>query len=240
MDDNASICLDQASLASLEPIFFQYQGWLAEPPVEANERLLEHLAHRVSRNPADLLSHVQRVMLCARLHLCDEVYGALLDLFIALGDKGHALRVRLLAQCRGMLSAQQLGVLEPAVLSGISAMDVVPLVGHSRLSAGVSGSVDIVSMIDANQPTSATSVIDEARDLLDSGHIEMACDLLEPALLASPQNLEISQELLTIYHHTRDLTRLKRMLEQLTSTLFSMREEWQALATRLATGDEHG
>lgn len=236
MADTASIYHDQTTLASTEPGFIQHANW----QVEASELLLEHLAHRVSRNPTDLRCHVQRVILCQRLQSHNDVYSALLDLFIALGEKGHSLRVRLLTQCRSLLLAQQHSVLEAALHSGINASDIVPLAKNSRLSAGVSGSLEIVSLVDENQSTSDMTVIDEAHDLLNSGHIKKACDLLEPALLASPQNAEISQELLTIYYHTRDITRLKGMLTQLKSNSFSAQEEWQALVTRLTTKDEHG
>ncbi len=46
MDDNSAVCLHQDTVKVLEPGFVQYQGWL-EPPVESDERLLEHLAHRL-------------------------------------------------------------------------------------------------------------------------------------------------------------------------------------------------
>lgn len=239
MTDIFSTCLDQSTLTSAEPSFIQYKGWLSKPPVEPNEHLLEHLAHRISRTPTDLQSHVQRVMLCMQLQSHEKVYGAILDLFIALGDKGYALRARLLAQSRNILSTQQHSVLEAALHSGISELDVVPLTKYSRLSAGISGSLEIVSLVHENQSSASTNVLGEVRDLLDSNHIETACDLLESELLSSPKNLEISQELLTIYHHTRDLTRITKTLNRLKSTPFAAQEKWQEMANRLAMENEH-
>ena len=239
MDDSSSVCSEQAAVTAVDPVFVDYHDWLVVPPGIPDTRLLDHLAHRVSRNPADLLSHVQRVILCADQRRVDETYGTLLDLFIVLGDKGYALRLRLLNKCRGVLSTQQYGTLKAAALSGLSAIDVVPEAEHSRLCAGISGSLKIVSMTDAHLPAPGMSVLNEARDLINSDRIESARKLLESALLASPQDEEISRELLAIYRHTLNYAGLTAMLEKLPSAALAALEEWQALVEHLASGNKH-
>jgi len=237
MDDSSSVCSEQAAVTAVDPTFVDYRDWQVVPTAIPNACLLNHLAHRVSRNPADLLSHVQRIILCADQRRVNETYGTLLDLFIALGDKGYDLRLRLLNRCREVLSMQQYDTLKAAALSGLSAIDVVPEAEHSRLCAGISGSLKVVSMTDAHLPAPSTSVLNEARDLIDSDQIESARKLLESALLATPQDEEISRELLAVYRHTHDYAGLTATLEKLSSATLAALEEWQALVEHLASGD---
>lgn len=218
--------------------FIECQAWLAEPPAVADQRLRDHLAHCISRNPADLRAHVLRIHLCARAHMGDELYGALLDLFIALGDKGQSLRARLLARCRNLLTAPRLIALGRGMAHGIAAMDVVPEAQHSRLCSGISGSRMVVAPAESGDMPIERDVAEEARDLLDSGQILEARTLLEQALLDEPQNMAVSLELLAIYRHTRDLAGVNSILEKTAAAPLAAWAEWLALASTLEAAPE--
>lgn len=239
MDNNASAGRKPFSFDVPEPGFIQSHGWLVAPPVQPDHRLLEHLVHRVSRNPMDLIVHVQRIMLSARLCLHEELYGALLDLFIALGKKGYLLRARLFEQCRALLSRQQQQALLIGLFSGIAALDIVPMTVHSRLTAGITGRLDIVSVDDAAEQAPLEDVLTEAHDLIDSGQIDAARTLLESALIATPSNHLLSHDLLAIYRHTRNLDGLNAMLNRLEREELALRSEWEAMAARLAAENDH-
>lgn len=240
MNRTSPPCEEQAATAADLLAFIEPRAWLAEPPAAAESQLRGHLAHRISRNPGDLLAHVQRIQLCIRARASDELYGALLDLFIALGGKGRALRGRLLARCRPLLAAPQREALARGVSAGIAATDVVPEAQHSRFCAAVRGTLLLVSQAESKQAPPAFDVVDEARDLLDSGQILAARTLLERTLLDQPRNLMVGQELLSIYRHSRDHAGLNSMLQKMAGMPLAGRQEWLALAASLETAPAAG
>lgn len=96
-------------------------------PVAAwNDAYAEFLAERVVTDPSDLFAHVARI----HQHLAgpdaDPLFGALLDLFIALGDRGHALRRRLVAAARKRLTPDQHRFLDEATEPGIDPGTALP------------------------------------------------------------------------------------------------------------------
>lgn len=216
-----------------EPGFIQSQGWLVAPPVVPNQRLVDYLAHCVSKHPQDLRAHVQRIMLCLRLQLPELLYGAVLDLFIALGDKGYPIRQRLLEQSASCLTEHHQAFLHARLLSGIGGRDVVPPSRFSRLTEGVTGRLDFIGLTSEPPLSLSAGVMAQARDLLDSGMITDARELLESALLESPADLQISQELLIIYRHTRDAVSLAAMMRRLEGLPLAARAEWEALDAEL-------
>jgi len=74
------------------------------------------------------------------------------------------------------------------------------------------------------------------RDLLNSGQISQAQSILESALLAEPDNDDISDELLQIYRHTHDRSSCIQMLEKLSSSPLAGREKWIELMITLDQG----
>lgn len=233
MNGSPPLFEEPAAGSRVQLTFIDPRGWLTGSSVTADRYLRDHLAHRISRNPADLHAHVQRILLCVRARLSDELYGALLDLFIALGNKGQQLRARLLALCHTLLQVEQLVALGRGAVRGIAATDVMPETEHSRLSAGLHGRLALVALVETEQLPVTLNVLEEARELLDTGRILEARELLEQTLLDDPQDLAASQELLAIYRHTRDLAGLRSMMEKTVSAPLAAQEEWQALAAVL-------
>ena len=66
--------------------------------VEWDGDYIEHLLRRIERNPRDLRAHTQRVLMLASKDDRSATFGALADLFIALGRFGYELRYSLLQQ----------------------------------------------------------------------------------------------------------------------------------------------
>ncbi len=192
-------------------------------------RVVDHLAHKVSRIPTDLMSHIQRIALCHEIGDSELIYGAILDLFIALGNSGVSLRTRMLQKVADLLTDEQLAVLQKGLVSGVHSGDSLPPSRYSRLSGGVVGETSIVSYADTAVSQTELDTIDEARDLIDSGHIELAQKLLEEALLGERDREDISLELLEIYRHTRHREALFAMREQLGEAPFALAEEWEKL-----------
>ena len=71
-----------------------------------DEAFAEYLAHRIARFPGDLPSHTQRVLLHLRRRDASALYAALLDLFIALGEKDRPYRAHLLQRAAPLLAPE--------------------------------------------------------------------------------------------------------------------------------------
>lgn len=186
---------------------------------------------RVARAPRDLRNHMQRVFFHRLAHDREGAYAALLDLFLALGDKGTALRARLLAACADLLDGRQRERLARALRAGEGlGHDGVP---GAVLSTGVTGVTGLVRVRDDTGPT-ARGALQEAQELMRFGQVEEARDVLEEALLATPSDPALSDELLTIYRHARDRRRLIAMRDRLGDALGVSRPTWDATAALLA------
>jgi len=190
-------------LPRVEPEFISRKLWLERPPVEEGVVFADYLAHRVSRNANDLISHVQRVILVRQQRDQDASYGALLDLFIALGDKGLRLRRRLLATCGTLLSNEQRQALKKGLAKGVLSSDPLPPSRFSRLSNTVDGEVLVERRADLDTGDQY-GALEEARDLIDSGQIDTARQLLEAAFAAAPNDGALEEELLNLYRHTKN------------------------------------
>jgi len=218
-------------LSPLEPVFDSGQKWLKPPPVEIMDKVADHLAHKISRQPTDLTSHIQRIALCHEVGDNALIYGAILDLFIALGNGGLSLRTRMLQKVVDLLTDDQRDSLNRGLISGINAQDPMPLSRYSRLSKGVTGDTSLVEQVGSSAAAVEYDTIDEARDLIDSGHIELAQKLLEESMILERDRDDISRELLGIYRHTRHGDALFAMKDQLGSAPFALRHEWEDLAS---------
>ncbi len=221
-------CTEENTL--LDPCFFSIKDYQQPLPEGLHETLLNHLAHRIQRKPADLTAHIQRLKI---YHQCDDregQYGALLDLFIALGDKGKPLRLRMLRGISNRLTTSQLSLFKTGMVKEISSTAITPLARCSRLSGAVSGSVQIAGVLTETAQVPQENLIDEARDLLNSGQIEAAQALLEKALLETPTQKTLSLELLMIYRHTHNRDAFRTFYEAMVNRPLAAQEKWNQQA----------
>ena len=225
---------EELRLPGLDPVFL-LDGWrsLAALPKSAPERLATHFAHQICRAPADLRCHTQRILFAIQQQHTDGVFGALLDLFIALGDKGRDLRARLLGNARPLLSQEQYGLFKQRLDSGIQRFDRLPLSQYAVLplflqgeSLMVTGSSD--SPIEARPEL---SLLEEVQDMIEYGQLEEAQALLEQAVLEDPLDRDLLRELLDIYKHTRNRDAFDKMREQLGDRIDVAADEWEQLAS---------
>ncbi len=79
----------------LEPVFPVSESTGLSFPAQYHESLADYFCHCIARNPSDLLSHVRRIVLEHEHVRKAGVYPALIDLFIALGQRGARLSRKL-------------------------------------------------------------------------------------------------------------------------------------------------
>lgn len=169
---------------------------------DAHIRHGNYLARALARQPGDLIRHVQRIHLHIENADGRRLYGALVDLFIALGSRGAALRRRMLEASRAVLDAGQFARLEGALADGLQANHRLGDIPGSVLGRPVRGSLELV--VRAVRAAPVRSALEEARALLDDGYVDEARQLLESALDETPYDAALADELLPIYRAQRD------------------------------------
>jgi hypothetical protein len=189
-----------------------------------------YFSHRVARAPGDLRSHIQRINELLERQEAAGVYGALLDLFIALNDKGLALRKRMLNSARLVLKPPLYKALLAVVEEGIDATDLMPLSTASVLSKGFTGNNQLVRRAESPE-ISMRDPLQEAREHIEYGQIELAREVLEQAVLKNPGRMELQHDLLEIYERTRDKEGFSRMRQSLGKETTPAGEAWSSLET---------
>lgn len=212
-----------------------------------NREAANFLASRSARTPGDLRNHVQRINHQIQQENPDGAYGALLDLFIILEDRGRPLRARMLKSARHLLRNEWFEQLYRRLDSGITALDAMPLSHSSLLSKGYVGSYQLVEKISedsvhekdpihAEDPVHEWDVLQEARSHLEYDQVDQARTVLEAAILKGSVRLDVHEDLLEIYKHTRDKSNFLKMHQQLNIKNKTVLGLWLKLAAFFGEG----
>lgn len=122
-----------------EPAFQQPDSNILHLRGEAG-RLLAHLEMHLARQPDDLTSHTRRILIAWHLGDGDATYGALVDLFIVLAERGVGLKSAMLSQTALQLDPPQRRFLASHLASGVRADEnVQPPASRSVLTRGLVG-----------------------------------------------------------------------------------------------------
>lgn len=212
---------------SVDPfLLLNRQTELQLSPWSDKEATLGCLGHRILGQPADLRAHVQRVFLLIKIADSAALYSALLDLMIALGTHGQALKQRMLSLSKPLLAPATFGFLQQHLDVGFA-----PNAPHL---ARVRGSLLRVST-EPGQPLvqrngshamPVVSVLDQANSLLEYGQLEHAVELLESALLLDPDQEAEAELLLELYRTMRADARWQGMSEQLQLNFGRIPKAW--------------
>lgn len=186
--------------------------------------LVQYFAQRVARHPLDLNAHVDRVYLHFREHDEDGLYSALLDLFLALTDKGIELRTRLLAGSRSVLSPHHFAALEAALNHPVKE-SALPLARLSVLAKGLTGELPVMIEVVSERAKTRDPLL-EAREYIEYSQLEEARQLLETSVLAATDRFDLQMELLMLYRATGNQRQWRIMREKLAHVLKPLPDEW--------------
>jgi len=217
----------------IAPCFCNKAHWIKSPPSHDVEIIADYLDHQVSKKPFDLTSHLQRFSLHRYHKHPEKTYAALLDLFIVLGNKGRPLRERLLRQASRVIAREHYHFLLAALPDVLSVTCDTPLHHLSVLSMGRMVEKEIVQQVRSADVPNNETPLQVALDLLNSGQIRQAQEVLESALLVTPDHYDVSYELLQIYRHTQDRESCIQMLKELSSENLAARDQWVELIITL-------
>ncbi len=194
-----------------------------------NPLVASYLAHCITRNPLDLRAHTQRIYLFYSCNNRSGLYSALLDLFIALNDKGTALRQLLLNHSRNKLTPEQIGFFESCLETGLHPNSVIENPDNSLLHSGIESSLPLISKQHISQENTHTDPIKEAQECLEYGQLDLALDILEDAMDKAPQDTLVSDELLQIYILARATDRYQNMTKKIVQSGRDLPPNWVLL-----------
>lgn len=103
-----------------------------------------YLQYWIAAHPKSLLQHVQRINLATLSQEAEKVHSALLDLYLALGEKGKEIRMEMLSLARPFLSEEQLSFYLERSLVGVTPIEAHPVAPYSVLSQGIEGEFDLL------------------------------------------------------------------------------------------------
>ncbi len=193
-----------------------------------------HLAHISAREPGNLLNHVRRIYLHTALNENNQLFGAMLDLYLVLGDKGDRLRQRLLNLTNNLLSQNMQDLFISHQKKGLLSNQPLPPNQYAVLGNFFSGGVRLVLQQKAEpEPSREHDPLELAREELNYGDISVAQQILEEALLQNPKRLGLHYGLLEIYKHTQSLDHLISMKEQLGDDVTIARAAWNQMQKTL-------
>jgi hypothetical protein len=170
-----------------------------------------YLGYRIVDKPTDLRAHVQRILLYLGLNDEPGVRGSLIDLFIALGDKGAALKQRMLDFAVPALSRTAVAFLRKNIDKGFQPWDnAIASTRTSLLSMGYIGVRQLVlpsqkpeTMVRSDTTLSAEHPLAQANSQLEYGQLENAVATLEEALRNDPTDKDVASLLDELYQHLR-------------------------------------
>ncbi len=185
---------------------------------------LQLLNRKILRNPRDLLAHTQRIFLLFIARDNVAYFGAVIDLFIALGPRGLGLKKSILRPTYKLLNKHQQHYIQSHLHTGISRVDAVPS-RHARLSPKLTSST---SLFNDNTPSlpNADQILRKARYKLAMGHEAIAQTLLEDALEADPSDMEIACELLELYRQHDQRNDFLKMTTRLAGKILAVQDLW--------------
>lgn len=103
----------------------------------------EYLCHRIVRNPKDLRNQVRRIVLEYDMGRSEGLYGALLDLFIAMDGQGQALCKRMLEGSKYILKPSHYKLLADCLYNGLNVKEL-PVELDCVLGEGLIGNRELI------------------------------------------------------------------------------------------------
>jgi len=189
-----------------------------------------YLGHLIVDNPRNLRVHVQRILILVRQRDELSLRGSLVDLFITLGDRGEALKRRMLSCAAPVLSKTMAAFLHKNLADGFNASDkAISQVRMSLLSLGCIGSSELIRKRTTQGSSSARDPIEVARLCVEYGQLDVAFDTLEAALRLDPGSTDVTSELLKLYRASGMPERAFETRDYLRGALDALPAQWSDL-----------
>jgi hypothetical protein len=136
---------DTGQPVRIDPAFIlgAERGLRVDPRCEVRDAY-RYLTVRIARKPTELHLHLQRIHLLIDSAQSARLFGAIVDLFVALEEKGLALREAVLALAREQLEDEHYEYLRSHLAKGLRRSMTMPVTAGSVLDRGAMGSFSLV------------------------------------------------------------------------------------------------
>jgi hypothetical protein len=196
---------------------------------QSNENLYQQISHKVSKNPKQLLHHLQRIYFTyfkSSQNMNDQLYAALVDLLWVLDGRGEDLSKRMVFSTRSKLTEDQLGQL----VHCIKQKDISLLTGNkfSLLTTGLIGTSLILT--GQKKVSAEHDPLLIAHDYIEFSQLDQAREVLETAVFEQPERQDLQDELLELYKVTKDKQAFTKMYDLLIQQNINLPSSWQELS----------
>jgi len=192
----------------------------------ANDEILKDLVYTIIKQPRNLLTHVQRIMLCYERNNETQLSAALMDLFVVLEEAGDAIKQRMLVGARNHLSTSLFEQLQ----TYLSASQLIQGNIYTVLTRGFEPKIDLI-LVQHNDAVNSVKYdpVQIAREYIEYSQLEEAVKVLELAILEMPQRSEIHVDLIELYQSTNDRDGFNKMQLALAKINHPMQAQWDDL-----------
>jgi len=188
---------------------------------------LEKLVFLIAKKPKSLINHVQRIYYCFQKNLNAQLYAALVDFLIILNQQGQTLSWRMVLGAKSRLTTEQFTELKGYLKGDYANTSMLPGNQYSIFSKGLIGVNKMIQQIEKEAKEDDPLMI--ALDHIEYSQLDEAKQVLEDAILARPDRLDLHQELFELYKVTGDSNRFHQMVAKLTRLGVSMTDDWNQL-----------
>lgn len=209
----------EPSLWIEQPLFFDGE----RGDIEASKHT--RLVFGVAAKPKDLCRHLRRIYCCYQNGWSEQLYGALLDLLIALSGKGTGLATRMVYGCRQILEEARFLVLQRCLQQ--PGMENYAHCRYSVLSSGWIGTTQLVRPSRTAEIEDETDFLALANDFIEYSQLDQAMAILEAGLSVTPDRADIQRTLLELYRSVRDVGRFEMSRKTLLERGAKLVAEWQ-------------
>jgi hypothetical protein len=200
--------------------------WLSQHP-----ELLNFLVAGVSKQPQNLVTHVQRICLCYHKNLSDHLYGAMVDLFSVLNGHADDFCGRLLDKVLPKLNASHAYLLNQYLYD----KDILTLYmvqnSFAVMGKGLLGNIQLISKLADNtmHDERLQDALILARDYIDYSQFQEAKEVLESAILETPMRKELHLDFLELCKSLQDVGAFLAMQTKLAEKGNAFPELWVEL-----------
>ena len=106
-----------------------------------DDNLSSVLCYALAKNKSDLILHQQRIEHYSKMKSKELVFSAIVDLFMALGDKGNDYKKRMLNKYQSLLSVEHNALLKQYLTGILKDSTVISDIKESMLSLGLKGKI---------------------------------------------------------------------------------------------------
>ena len=194
------------------------------------EHLYQQIVYKVSTNPKQLISHIERIYFTYRQGMVEPLYAALIDLFSVLDGRGKELSKRMVSVAHSLLTEDKAKVLA----SYLADKNTSLLAGNkfSVLTKGLVGSG--ILLTEKNKKVIEHDPLAIAKDYVEYSQLDAAIETLETGVLEAPERLALQLDLLELYKVTKNVQAFTKMHGLLIEKELDLSPGWQELTVYFA------